>query len=185
MGIDGEAAVLFSELLLCKHSQLPVQFALSASVRHSLSTVLQRAPGEIFGKHAERIVLGLGLHELKLSPNPGEAFEAYKLLVEEILSKTSSVLFLLTIPTEMLPARTADVEAFNKNMSALEDRVRVHVLDFARHVKNFEEDQVKKGKFARSLYDSNALPTSLCHVLLGLFIECGIFNKEIENGHER
>lgn len=185
MGIDGEAAVLFSELLLCKHPQLPVQFALSASVRHPLSTVLQRAPGEIFGKHAERIVLGLGLHELKMGAELGEALKAYRVLVEEILSKTSSVLYLLTVPVEMLPERTSEVERLNAEMFSLEDRIRVHVLDFAKQVKNFEEDQVKKGKFARSLYDSNALPTSLCHALLGLFIECGIFNKEkeFENGH--
>ncbi len=184
MGVGGEAAALFSELVLCENPSRPVQFAISASVRYPLSTVLSRAPSDIFGKLAERIVLGLGLHELKAHPYPEEVFRSYRALVEEILSKTASVLYLLTVPREAFKECPAEVDAFNERLRTLENS-RVRILDFARHVESFERDQVLRGKFARSLYDSNGMPTSLCHTLLGLFIEQRIFNiqKEPENGH--
>ena len=86
MGVGGEAATLFSELLLCEYPTRPVQFAISASVRYPLSTVIARAPGDIFGKLAERIVLGLGLHELRQVADGEKVFASYKILVDEILS---------------------------------------------------------------------------------------------------
>lgn len=184
MGVGGEAAALFSELVLCENPSRPVQFAISASVRYPISTVLSRAPSDIFGKLAERIVIGLGLHELKAHPYPEDVFRSYRTLVEEILSKTSSILYLLTVPCEAFKECAAEVEAFNERLRTLENS-RVRILDFARHVESFERDQVLRGKFARSLYDSNGMPTSLCHTLLGLFIERRIFNiqKEPENEH--
>lgn len=184
MGVGGEAAALFSELVLCENPSRPVQFAISASVRYPLSTVLSRAPSDIFGKLAERIVIGLGLHELKVRPEPEEVFCSYKALVEEILSKTSSVLYLLTVPREAFRECATEVNAFNERLKTL-GCDRVHILDFAQHVESFERDQVLRGKFARSLYDSSGMPTSLCHTLLGLFIERRIFNiqKEPENEH--
>ena len=184
MGVNAEAATLFSELVLCEYPTRPMQFAISGSVRYPISTVIARAPGDIFGKLAERIVLGLGLHELRSVADADQVFALYKTLLEEILSKTSSVLYLLTIPRQALPECAAVVEAFNEKVRAMDDGDRVHVLDFALHVENFEKDQLQRGKFARSLYDSNHLPTSLCHVLLGLFIARRIFNtkKESENG---
>ncbi len=184
MGAGGEAAALFSELVLCENPSRPVQFAISASVRYPLSTVLSRAPSDIFGKLAERIVLGLGLHELKVHPCPEDVFRSYEALVEEILSKTTSILYLLTVPGEAFKECSAEVESFNEKLRGLESP-RVLILDFARHVESFERDQILRGKFARSLYDSNGMPTSLCHTLLGLFIERRIFNiqKEPENGH--
>lgn len=184
MGVGGEAATLFSELLLCENPSRPLQFAISASIRYPLSTVLSRAPSDIFGKLAERIVIGLGLHELKAHPVPDDVFRTYRELVEEILSKTASVLYLLTVPREAFRDCAVEVEAFNQRLRTLGGD-RVLVLDFARHVESFERDQVLRGKFARSLYDSNGMPTSLCHALLGLFIARRIFNiqKEPENGH--
>ncbi len=184
-GVGGEAADLFSELVLCENPSRPVQFAISATVRYPIATVQERAPSDIFGKLAERIVLGLGLHEMRMRPNPEEVFLSYESLVSEILSKTASVLYLLTIPREAFPDLAFEVESFNARVRALDDGDRVHVLDFARHVEEFERDQVLRGKFARSLYDSNGMATSLCHMLLGLFIERRIFNikKEPENGH--
>ncbi len=184
MGVGGEAATLFSELLLCEYPTRPLQFAISTSVRYPLSTVIARAPGDIFGKLAERIVLGLGLHELRQVANAENVFAAYRTLVEEILSKTTSVLYLLTIPQQALPECGSEVLAFNQKLRELDDANRIHVLDFASHVERFEQDQLQRGKFARSLFDSNHIPTSLCTTLLGLFIEHRIFNtkKESENG---
>ena len=184
MGVNGEAASLFSELLLCEYPTRPMQFAIAGSIRYPISTVIARAPGDIFGKHAERIVLGLGLHELRAVADADQVFTQYKILLEEILSKTSSVLYLLTIPRQALPECVAALEAFNEQVRAMENGARVHVLDFASHLEDFEKDQLQRGKFARSLYDSNHLPTSLCHVLLGLFIARRIYNtqKETENG---
>lgn len=184
MGVGGEAATLFSELLLCEYPTRPVQFAISASVRYPLSTVIARAPGDIFGKLAERIVLGLGLHELRQVADGEKVFASYKILVDEILSKTTSVLYLLTIPEQALPECGTEVLTFNQKLRELDDANRVHVLDFAAHVEHFERDQLQRGKFARSLFDSNHIPTSLCTTLLGLFVERRIFNtkKESENG---
>ena len=184
LGADGEAAQLFSELLLCEYPTRPLQFAISSSVRYPLSTVISRAPVDIFGKLAERIVLGLGLRELKAVGEAEKAFADYAKLVQEILSKTSSVLYLLTIPARMLPECSSELEAFNRKVLLLDDGNRVHVLDFSLHVEQFEKDQLARGKFARSLFDSNNMPTSLCDTLLGLFIERKIFNikKESEDG---
>ena len=183
LGVGGEAATLFSELVLCENPSRPVQFAISASVRYPLSSVLSRAPSDIFGKLAERIVLGLGLHDLKTHPEPDAVFARYKALVDEILSKTASILYVLTVPREAFPECAPEVAAFNERLKSLEgDRVRI--LDFALHVENFERDQVLRGKFARSLYDSNGMPTSLCHTLLGLFIERRIFNLQKESDNE-
>lgn len=183
MGVEGEAATLFSEIVLCENPSRPVQFAISAQVRYPLVTVLSRAPYEIFGKLAERIVLGVGLHELKMTPEADKAFESYKLLVDEILSKTSSVLYLLTIPRQAFPDCATEILALNGMIRSLDNGDRIHVMDFAEHVERFEKDQILRGKFARSLYDSNRIPTSLCHVLLGLFLSRRIFNlnKEPEN----
>jgi len=184
MGVSGEAASLFSELLLCEYPTRPIQFAISASVRYPLATVISRAPGDIFGKLAERIVLGLGLHELRQVTDAGKVFLTYKTLVDEILSKTTSVLYLLTIPQQALPECGSQVLLLNEKIRELDDTNRIHVLDFALHVERFEQDQLQRGKFARSLFDSNHIPTSLCNTLLGLFIEKRIFNtkKESENG---
>ena len=77
MGADGEAATLFSEMVLCEYPTRPVQFAISPLVRYPLASVLSRAPCDIFGKLAERIVLGLGLHELRLGADAEKVFAAY------------------------------------------------------------------------------------------------------------
>ena len=65
-------------------------------------------------------------------------------------------------------------------MRTLENGDRVHVLDFAAHVENFEKEQLLRGKFARSLYDSNHASTSLGHTLLGLFLSRRIFSIKKE-----
>ena len=116
MGADGEAATLFSEMVLCEYPTRPVQFAISPLVRYPLASVLSRAPCDIFGKLAERIVLGLGLHELRLGADAEKVFAVYKRLCEEILSKTSSVLYLLTIPQEAFPEAATEVEKLNGKM---------------------------------------------------------------------
>lgn len=181
-GADGEAAALFSELLLCENPSRPLQFAISASVRFSLDSLLARAPSDILGKQAEWVVLGLGLHELKMVADADKAFVPYKALVDDIVSKTSSLLCLLTIPGEALPECASFVEEFNEKLKSLKS-ARVRVLDFAEYVADYENAQLERGKFARSLYDSSHLPTSLCHVLLGLFIQKNFFKqKESENG---
>lgn len=187
MGADGEAAALFSEIVLCENPSRPVQFAISAQVRYPIESLLSRAPYEIFGKLSERIVLALGLHELRMRPDPACAFASYKILIDEILSKTASVLYLLTIPAQAFPECASEVEAFNLQVRGMDDGDRVHVMDFAKHVDSFEKDQILRGKFARSLYDSTDRPTSLCHTLLGLFLSRRIFNtkKEDENGLQR
>ena len=187
MGADAEAAELFSEIVLCENPTRPVQFAISSSVRYPLSTVLSRAPYDIFGKLAERIVLGLGLHELRTVTDADAVFASYKLLLDELLSKTASVLYLITIPKKAFPEGETEVSKFNEKVRGLDDGDRVHVLDFDSHVENFEKAQLLRGKFARSLYDSNHNPTSLCHTLLGLFLSQRIFNskKELENGFQR
>ncbi len=180
MGADGEAATLFSEMVLCEYPTRPVQFAISPLVRYPLASVLSRAPCDIFGKLAERIVLGLGLHELRLGADAEKVFAVYKRLCEEILSKTSSVLYLLTIPQEAFPEAATEVEKLNGKMRTLENGDRVHVLDFAAHVENFEKEQLLRGKFARSLYDSNHASTSLGRTLLGLFLSRRIFSIKKE-----
>lgn len=179
-GQEGQAATLFSELLLSENPTRPIQFAIYAPLKLTLSTLLSRAPADILGKKAGRILLGVGLHELKTQMNAEKTFEAYHALIEEILSKTTSVLYLVTIPQESLPEWASEVKALNARLAALDDNDRIHVLDFAACVAKYNELQLERGKFARSLYDESDQSTSLCHMLLGLFIQKQIFNTNKE-----
>jgi hypothetical protein len=179
-GTNGEAATLFSELLLCENPTRAIQFALYAPVKLTLPALLTRAPVDILGKQAARIVLGVGLRELRTQMDAEKTDVAYNALIDEILSKTNSVLYIVTIPQEALPEWASEVKALNTKLIALEENERIHVLDFASFVSQYNELQLERGKFARSLYDESNRPTSLCHMLLGLFIQKQIFNTNKE-----
>lgn len=181
-GEQGEVATRVAEMLLCREPSRPMQFSINSPVPLSIPQLISRAASDIIGKKARRILLGLGLHDLKKDPLQGACIaENYANLVEELVSKTRSAIFAVTIPPDNLPASGDQVALINDRLLALEGLYpdRVKVFNFAAHTESFREKQLERGKFARSLYSDDAKPTSLCITLHSLFLQDCIL-KEIE-----
>ena len=173
LGEQGEAANRFAEILLCRDANRPVQFSINAPAPQSLRQLFDRASADIIGKKAGRIIVGLGLKELKRGGNDYKGvFSLYQTLVDEILSKTLAPIYFLTIPEDMFPAAPSQLTALNECIRtfAAKDNKRVRILDFAAYVAEFKEKQLERGKFGRSLYTEEGLPTSICNTFLALFL---------------
>lgn len=173
LGEQGEAANRFAEILLCRDANRPVQFSINAPAPQSLRQLFDRASADIIGKKAGRMIVGLGLKELKRGGNDYKAvFSLYQTLVDEILSKTLAPIYFLTIPKDMFPAAPSQLTALNECIRtfAAKDNKRVRILDFAAYVAEFKEKQLERGKFGRSLYTEEGLPTSICNTFLALFL---------------
>lgn len=174
LGDEGEAATRCSEMLLCAEPNRPMQFSINAPMLLSIPQLFARASSDVIGKKAGRIVLGLGVADLKRERGRGEVVaEHYRTLLDELLKKTQSNLDLLTIPTEMLPEGGDQVEALNQ---AIRDFVnmapdRMKIFDWEAHVQKFQAKQEERGKFGRSLFSEASKPTSLCLTLLSMFLE--------------
>lgn len=172
-GEQGEAANRFAEILLCREANRPIQFSINAPAPQSLRQLFDRASADIIGKKAGRMIVGLGLKELKRGGNDYKAvFSLYQTLVDEILSKTLAPIHFLTIPEDMFPAAPSQLTALNECIRtfAAKDERRVRILDFAAYVAEFKEKQLERGKFGRSLYTEEGLPTSICNTFLALFL---------------
>ena len=173
LGEQGEAANRFAEILLCRDANRPVQFSINAPAPQSLRQLFDRASADIIGKKAGRMIVGLGLKELKRGGNDYKAvFSLYQTLVDEILSKTLAPIYFLTIPEDMFPAAPSQLTALNECIRtfAAKDNKRVRILDFAAYVAEFKEKQLERGKFGRTLYTEEGLPTSICNTFLALFL---------------
>lgn len=173
LGEQGEAANRFAEILLCRDANRPVQFSINAPAPQSLRQLFDRASADIIGKKAGRIIVGLGLKELKRGGNDYKGvFSLYQTLADEILSKTLAPVHFLTIPEDMFPAAPSQLTALNECIRtfAAKDEKRVKILDFASYVAEFKEKQLERGKFGRSLYTDEGNPTSICNTFLALFL---------------
>lgn len=173
LGEQGEAANRCAEILLCREANRPIQFSINAPAPQSMAQLLARASSDIIGKKAGRMIIGLGLRELKRGGvDYNGVFERYGALVDELLSKTLAPLHFLTIPEDMFPQEPAQLNALNERIYefARKNEKRVFIEDFAAHVAVFKEKQLERGKFGRSLYTEEGKPTSLCNMLLGLFL---------------
>jgi len=174
LGSEGEAAFRCSEMLLCAEPNRPMQFSINAPLPLSIPQLFARASSDVIGKKAGRIVLALGLSDLKRERGSAEAVvENYRTLLDELLKKTQSELDLLTIPTEMLPEGADQVELLNQAIRGFVDLApeRIGVFDWESHVRKFLEKQEERGKFGRSLFSEASKPTSLCITLLSMFLE--------------
>lgn len=174
LGSEGEAAFRCSEMLLCAEPNRPMQFSINAPLPLSIPQLFARASSDVIGKKAGRIVLALGLSDLKRERGSAEAVvENYRTLLDELLKKTQSELDLLTIPTEMLPEGADQVELLNHSIRGFVDLApeRIGVFDWESHVRKFLEKQEERGKFGRSLFSEASKPTSLCITLLSMFLE--------------
>ncbi len=172
-GEQGEAANRFAEILLCREANRPVQFSINAPAPQSLRQLFDRASADIIGKKAGRIVVGLGLKELKRGGSDyNGVFAQYRILADEILSKTLAPVHFLTIPEDTFPAAPSQLTALNALIRGLaqKDEKRVKIFDFAAYVANFKEKQLERGKFGRSLYTDEGKPTSICNTFLSLFL---------------
>ena len=172
-GEQGESANRFAEILLCREANRPVQFSINAPAPQTLQQLYDRASADIIGKKAGRIIVGLGLKELKRGGKDDMGvFTAYETLANEILSKTLAPVHFLTIPEDMFPAAPSQLTALNELIRGLQqkDENRVKILDFAAYVADFKEKQLERGKFGRSLYTEEGLPTSICNTFMALFL---------------
>jgi len=173
LGEQGEAANRFAEILLCRDANRPVQFSINAPAPQSLRQLFDRASADIIGKKAGRIVIGLGLKELKRGGNDyNGVFSVYESLVDEILNKTLAPVYFLTVPEDMFPMAPSQLTALNELIRSLakKDERRVKILDYAAYVADFKEKQLERGKFGRSLYTDEGIPTSICNTFLALFL---------------
>ena len=173
-GSKGEAANRFVEAVLCREPSRPIQFSLNVPVAVSLSQIKARLSSDIIGKNAGRIIVGLGLRELNHGGADGASVaNLLLLLVNELVNKTQSRLFLLTIPSEMFPIAVNEVEFLNTSIREIckMNENRVCLLDFAQYAESFKEKQMARGKFGRSLFMENGEATSLCCMLLALYLQ--------------
>lgn len=173
-GGKGEAANRFVEAVLCREPSRPVQFSVNVPVAVSLSQIRSRLSADIIGKNAGRIVMGLGLRELNHGGADGASVaNLLTSLVTELVNKTQSRLFLLTIPSEMFPIAVNEVEYLNSSIREICElnKNRITLLDFANFAEVFKEKQMERGKFGRSLFMENGEATSLCCMLLALYLQ--------------
>lgn len=173
-GEQGEAASRCVEMLLCRRPNRPMQFSVNAPALPTISQFVARASSDIIGKQAGRIVLGLGLGEMKRERGNAEKVAAtYGSLADEIIKKTQSYVHFVTIPQGLLPEIPDQVDKLNESIRGFvsKDPTRVQIIEFAEHAEKFKEMQAERGKFARSLYSEDAKPTSLCLTLLSLYLQ--------------
>jgi hypothetical protein len=72
----------------------------------------------------------------------------------------------------MFPQAPSQVVALNdliRGLAAKDDK-RVRIMDYAAYVADFKDKQLQRGKFGRSLYTDEGLPTSICNTFLSLFL---------------
>ena len=172
-GSKGEAANRFVEAVLCREPSRPIQFSVNVPVAVSLSQIRARLSSDIIGKNAGRIIMGLGLRELNHGGADGASVAAiYETVVNELVNKTQARIFLLTIPSEMFPIAVSEVEYLNSVIREIcSANERVTLLDFARFAATFKEKQMERGKFGRSLFMEDGSPSSLCCMLLALYLQ--------------
>ena len=173
-GPKGEAANRFVEAVLCRDPSRPIQFSLNVPIAVSLSQLKARLSSDVIGKNAGRIIVGLGLRELNQGGADGASVaNILLLLVNELVNKTQSRLFLLTIPSEMFPIAVNEIEFLNTSIREIikMNENRIVLLDFAKYAEEFKEKQMARGKFGRSLFMENGEATSLCCMLLALYLQ--------------
>ena len=173
-GPKGEAANRFVEAVLCREPSRPIQFSLNVPIAVSLSQLKARLSSDVIGKNAGRIIVGLGLRELNQGGADGASVaNILLLLVNELVNKTQSRLFLLTIPSEMFPIAVNEIEFLNTSIREIikMNENRIVLLDFAKYADEFKEKQMARGKFGRSLFMENGEATSLCCMLLALYLQ--------------
>lgn len=178
LGDQGEAAHRCAELILCREANRPIQFSINVPVPQSIALLRARVSTDVIGKKPGRIVLGLGLKDLKRGGmDYRQVFEQYSLFLDDVLNKTVSPVHLLTIPEDMLPSARVQVAGLNDLILGLQEKARVSVFDFAAYAEIFKEKQVERGKFGRSIYTEDGKPTSLCNTLLALYLQESILKE--------
>lgn len=182
LGEQGEAANRAAEIILCREANRPIQFSINAPSPLSLSQFMGRASSDIIGKKAGRMVMALGIRELKKEGGDGNIVaESYKKLVELLCKKIQGSLFFMTIPVDMFPQAKFQVEYLNDVICHFVDldSQRIKVWDLDLEVSNFKKKQEERGKFARSLFNEDGAPTSLGNTFTALFLQECIL-KEIK-----
>lgn len=168
-GESGEAADRFAEILLCEEPARPLQFVLNAPLPYPLQNLPGKIAFEIIGKQAGRIVLGLGAEALLNGASVKEMVSLYRALIEELLKKTSSKIFLVTLPLEIFED-PSDAIFWNHSLNSLAC-ARVKIIDFSSSATDFFEKQKLRGKFARPLFGKKGIPTPTGGTFLALNLQ--------------
>ena len=169
-GPCGEAALRFSELLLAKEQTRKLQFILNAPIPYSLKELQKKIAMDVTGKQASKIIVGIGLHEIKTGKDFSYLKELFDFIFSEIKQKSNARIFVLTIPLAFCPEAVSVTEALNQFFFSSED-ARLSVFDFNKAFTEFSESQKANGKFARTLLDDTYLPTSITETFLGMFLQ--------------
>ena len=180
LGEQGEAANHAAEIILCREANRPIQFSINAPAPQTFSQLMSRVASDIIGKKAGRVVLGLGLRELRRDGASGEvAGRAYKEFADLLVNKVQGGLHFLTIPVDMFPQAKFEVAYLNDIIRGFATLApsKVSVWDFALHAEEFKEKQAERGKFARSIYNEAGKSTSLGNMLMALFLQECILNE--------
>lgn len=180
LGEQGEAANHAAEIILCREANRPIQFSINAPAPQTFSQLVNRAASDIIGKKAGRLVMGLGLRELKREGGNGEVVgRAYRELAELLVKKVQGGIHFLTIPVDMFPEAKFEVDYLNNVIRGFSDLApqRVSVWDFALYAEDYKEKQAERGKFARSIYNENGKSTSLGNMLMAIFLQECILNE--------
>ena len=120
-GEQGEVASRAAEMLLCRAPSRPMQFSINSPVPLSIPQLLSRAASDVIGKKAGRIVLGLGVRDLRKDYGTGaETAENYRNLVSELVNKTQSGMFVVTVPVDFFPEALDKADLLNAAIRALE-----------------------------------------------------------------
>ncbi len=173
-GEHGEAAVRFSEILLCAEPTRSLQFILNAPLSYSIEQLCAKASLDIMGKQAGHIILGLGFRDLGHGKNPEHLIQIFRDLVSEIKQKTKASIYIVNIPPALFPEIPSALNTWNTALAHITSELNVELFDFASAVDDFLQKQQLRGKFARNLFDETGnfyRPTSFCLTFLALFLK--------------
>ena len=169
-GPRGEAAEIFSQLVLCLEPETPRQFLFHTPFHGSIKSLCSKVDIDIAGKKPWRIILGLGLRELRLGVEVQTLFNTFKDLLQEISKRISSEIYVVTIPEAALPDAPSVLLHWNALLNTL-DLPHVTVLDFAKAEAEFQKRQSARGKYSRNLWEESGAPAPICLMLLALFLQ--------------
>lgn len=169
-GPRGEAAELFSQLLLCLEPERPRQFVFNTPLYGSIESLYAKQELDIIGKQAGRIIFGVGLRELRRGVPPEELFNLFRKLILDVSVRITAEIYLVTIPEAASPNTPFSINHWNDLIGTLQSS-NIILLDFAKEETLFQQRQLARGKFVRNLWNEEGEPTPMCLTLLALFLQ--------------
>lgn len=174
-GARGEAAELFSQLLLCLEPERPRQFIINAPFYGSLASLQSKIDIDIVGKQAWRLIFGVGLRELRQGVKVQSLFARFREILLEVTQKMRCEIYVVTLPESAFPEEPSVVNHWNSLLKTLENS-NIFLLDFANAESEFQRKQAARGKFSRTLWEDSGNLTSIGLMFLALFLQKNFIN---------